>query len=223
MSSRAEIFTLQARPAETPDALGWTVFSVVERAAALLLLCALAPALFLIGLILAALSRRSPLIAHLRVGWKGEPLWVLKFRTMWEHQTPGARWTTLEYIEDESGPGRKAAEDVRVRGAFARALRRFSLDELPQLLHVLSGRMSLVGPRPLTRTELDLHYSPGATEVLSVRPGLTGLWQVLGRNRLTYRQRRRLDLFFVRRRSLAFYLLILARTVPQVLRARDAC
>jgi exopolysaccharide production protein ExoY len=223
MSTRAEIFTILARPAETPDAIRGAVFSGLERACALVLLGALAPVLLLIGLILTALSRRSPLIAHLRVGRNGEPLWVLKFRTMWEGVVPAGRWALLEYIEDEDGPGRKAAEDVRVRSAFARALRRLSLDELPQLLHVLSGRMALVGPRPLTRTELDIHYGSRASEVLRVKPGLTGLWQVMGRNRLTYSQRRRLDLFYVRRRSPRLYLMILARTVPQVLRARDAC
>jgi exopolysaccharide production protein ExoY len=223
MSSRAELFTVPAPPVETAEATARLVFRCFERVSALLILVVCAPALLLIGLLLAALSRRSPLIAHLRVGRHGEPLWVLKFRTMWDDAPPAGRWSALEYIQDEDGPGRKGVEDARVRSVFARALRRFSLDEFPQLLHVLSGRMALVGPRPLTRTELDLHYGSRAPEVLRVRPGLTGLWQVMGRNRLTYPQRRRLDLFYVRRRSVGLCLMILARTVPQVLRARDAC
>jgi exopolysaccharide production protein ExoY len=223
MSSRAELFIVPSRPVETTDAIARFVFCCIERVCALLILFACAPALLLIALALAALSRRSPLIAHLRVGRDGEPLWVLKFRTMWEGEPPAGRWAMLEYIQDEDGPGRKSSGDARVRSVFARALRRFSLDELPQLLHVLSGRMALVGPRPLTQTELDLHYGSRASEVLRVRPGLTGLWQVMGRNRLTYPQRRRLDLFYVRRRTVGLCLMILARTVPQVLRARDAC
>ena len=82
----------------------------------------------------------------------------------------------------------------------------------PQLLHVVSGKMRLVGPRPLTQCELDLYYGDAAWEVLGARPGITGLWQVMGRNHLTYPQRRRLDLFFVRRMSLRLYWRVLLRT-----------
>ena len=100
--------------------------------------------------------------------------------------------------------------------------RRFSLDELPQLIHVLSGRMRLVGPRPITHEEWNEHYGPLAVEVLSVSPGMTGLWQVVGRNRLTYGQRRRLDLFYARHRGPQLDLLLLLRTPARVLSGRDA-
>lgn len=82
--------------------------------------------------------------------------------------------------------------------------------------------MSLVGPRPLTRSELRSYYGPNANELLEVKPGITGLWQVMGRNRLTYSQRRRLDLFYVRKRSVGLYLAILARTIPRVLTGKDS-
>jgi lipopolysaccharide/colanic/teichoic acid biosynthesis glycosyltransferase len=117
---------------------------------------------------------------------------------------------------------RKPADDPRVTSRFARICRRFSIDELPQLMHVVSGTMALVGPRPLTREELDRHYGTDAPEVLSVRPGLTGLWQVLGRSRLTYPQRRRLDLFLVRHDSVALRISILVRTAVQVPAGKDA-
>ena len=97
-----------------------------------------------------------------------------------------------------------------------------SLDEMPQLVHVIRGEMSLVGPRPITRAELDAYYGNAAAEVLSLRPGITGLWQVMGRNRLTYAQRRRLDLWLVRRASPRLFFAILARTVPRVLSGRGA-
>jgi lipopolysaccharide/colanic/teichoic acid biosynthesis glycosyltransferase len=94
---------------------------------------------------------------------------------------------------------------------------------LPQLYHVVRGEMSLVGPRPVTLVELERHYSECMDEVLSIRPGMTGLWQVKGRNQLTYARRRRLDLIYVRRRSAGLYLRILLRSIPRVLSGRGAC
>ncbi len=122
------------------------------------------------------------------------------------------------------GPESKGFGDPRVTSRFARFCRRFSIDELPQLINVLRGEMSLVAPRPLTRTELIQHYGFDAAEVLRVKPGITGLWQVAGRNRLTYAERRELDLFLVRNNgSLKLYFTILLRTIPAVLKGQDGC
>jgi len=99
---------------------------------------------------------------------------------------------------------------------FARFCRRHSIDELPQLWHVIRGEMSLVGPRPVTDTEMRRYYDSDAMEVLQVKPGIAGLWQTSGRNRLTYAERRALDLEFVRHRSPRMYLRILLRTLPEV-------
>ncbi len=119
-------------------------------------------------------------------------------------------------------PGSKASRDARVNSRFAAFCRRYSLDELPQLYHVARGEMSLVGPRPITLVELEDHYGACAEEVLSLRPGLTGLWQVMGRSRLTYARRKRLDLLLVRRASASLYFRILLRSIPCVLSGRDA-
>ena len=89
-------------------------------------------------------------------------------------------------------------------------------------MHVVTGRMSFVGPRPLTRTELSVHYGRSARKILSAKPGLTGLWQVMGRSRLSYRQRARLDAFYVEKQSVPLYFGILARTIPQVLAGKDS-
>ncbi len=114
-------------------------------------------------------------------------------------------------------PAEKTVGDPRVTSRFAAWCRRHSLDELPQLFNVARGEMSFVGPRPITRAELERYYGKSAEEVLSLRPGLVGLWQVMGRNRLSYRQRRRLDVFLVRRISVRLYARILLRTVPLIL------
>jgi exopolysaccharide production protein ExoY len=195
----------------------------VERCASIVSLIVLAPALACVLFIVRVLSGRSPLVAHRRAGLNGKLFWVLKIRTMWNRrQSRGAsssRW--IEYLENAELPVVKNGRDPRVTSSFAAFCRRFSIDEIPQLIHVASGKMRLIGPRPLTRIELETYYGDAAREVLSVPPGITGLWQVMGRNRLTYAQRRRLDMFYVQRFSLKLYWFVLGRTPWCVLRGRD--
>jgi exopolysaccharide production protein ExoY len=193
-----------------------------ERLGAALALLVLSPLVAALAIAIIALSRRSPLVRHTRVGWRGAPLRMLKFRTMWGEGNPVAPMCA---IEDVFGavPGSKSAGDARVTSSFASFCRRHSLDELPQLYHVVRGEMSLVGPRPITSAELRDHYGECAGEVLSVRPGLTGLWQIKGRSQLSYARRKRLDLIFVRRLSARLYFGILLRSVPKVLSGDDAC
>jgi len=196
--------------------LNWQALGVCERLAALGLLVLMLPVMLVASVTLWILSGRTPLIAHRRVGWQGSTLWMLKLRTMWRAGTPAsADW--IERIDDEQGPALKRVRDPRVSSRFARFCRRHSIDELPQLWHVVTGEMSLVGPRPMTALELQRHYGADAEEILRVKPGLAGLWQVSGRNRLTYAERRRLDLRLVRERNLSMYFGILLRTVPEVL------
>jgi lipopolysaccharide/colanic/teichoic acid biosynthesis glycosyltransferase len=150
---------------------------------------------------------------------------MLKLRTMWDRQPyrrDDRRSGWVEHIADDGGPERKLENDPRVPGSFPQFLRRHSIDELPQLWHVIAGEMSLVGPRPVTERELRKYYGVYADEVLRLKPGLAGLWQISGRNRLTYAERRHLDLEFVRHRSLGMYLDILLRTVPEVLRGQNS-
>lgn len=200
--------------------------SVCERLAALVALVLTLPVTLTSALLIWVLSGRTPLIAHRRIGRDGATLWMLKLRTMWERgaRANGARaenrW--IERIADDLGPECKLENDPRVPGKFPQFLRRHSIDELPQLWHVISGEMALVGPRPVTERELRQYYGAHADEVLSLRPGLAGLWQISGRNRLTYHERCRLDLELVRNRSLAMYVAILLRTVPEVLRGQNS-
>jgi exopolysaccharide production protein ExoY len=202
--------------------LAWRALEFSERAAALLLLVALAPLLAAIAVAVALLSGQSPLVAHRRCGRYGNALRMLKFRTMWTGATVGSRHSLVELLGDNPVPERKAVPDPRVTSRFARFCRKYSLDELPQLWHICRGEMSFVGPRPVTRAELSKHYGDASAEVLDLKPGLTGLWQVLGRSRLTYPQRRRLDLFLARKFSASFYFAILLWTPARVLSGRDS-
>jgi lipopolysaccharide/colanic/teichoic acid biosynthesis glycosyltransferase len=210
--------------ASTPT-LVWRTVEAAERVCAAVLLILFLPALALLAGLIYALSRRPPLVAHQRVGQSGKPIWVLKLRTMWESGACGPCTSGLvEQLRPESAcpPGPKEQLDPRVTSRVAAFCRKFSIDELPQLWHVACGDMALMGPRPLTSMELQLHYGASAVELLAVKPGLTGLWQTTGRSRLSYPQRRRLDLFLVRNWSASLYLRILFRTIPAVLTGRDA-
>lgn len=198
----------------------WQIPRWGEQIAGVLLLLVLSPVLIATAIVIILLSRQSPLVAHRRLGQGGRPFWVLKFRTMW----PAAKHWRVRLWEPVRGhPSElKVAADPRITSAFARFCRRFSIDELPQLINVARGEMGFVGPRPLTREELCRHYGADAAGVLSVRPGITGLWQINGRSRLSYADRRKLDLILVRKASPRLYVEILLRTMPAVLSGRDA-
>lgn len=158
-----------------------------------------------------------------RLGRDGREFSVLKFRTM----TQGAE-ANLQAIlaasaeqDDEFSQYQKMQRDPRVT-RFGGKLRRLSLDELPQLWNVLRGQMSLVGPRPVTKSEWLDNYGDAAPQVFSVRPGMTGLWQVSGRSLLSYPERVALDLQYVDRCGLRTDLKILFRSISAVARGRGA-
>src|SRR5581483_4383380 len=154
----SSLFEIEVRPAPARQRI-WSVVEVGERITAAFLVALVSPILCVIWVTTLALSGRSPLIAHRRVGQGGSELWVFKFRTMWERPRKFAlRPFWLERIDDEYGPDLKGPDDARVRSRFAQFCRRHSLDELPQLAQVVLGQMSLVGPRPVTASELDRIY-----------------------------------------------------------------
>ena len=194
----------------------------VEQILAAIAIVVWLPLAAVIAIVVFIQSRQGPLVRHSRVGYRGSPLGVLKFRTMWDGTESPSNFFSIEDIKSAPVPLVKAGIDSRDNSRFAAFCRRHSLDEIPQLYHVARGEMSLVGPRPLTAAELKKWYGASADTVLALRPGLTGLWQVKGRNRLTYPQRRRLDMFLARRASAGLYFLILILTVPRVLFGADA-
>jgi len=167
-----------------------------------------------IGLAVKLGSKGPVLFRQTRVGRRGRPFTLLKFRTMIE----GA--AAIDVPNDSEGPLFKSKSDPRITTA-GRFLRRWSLDELPQLLNVLRGRMSLVGPRPPLPEEVEL-YEDWQRDRLEVRPGMTGLWQVRGRSDLSFDDYVRLDLFYIENWSLAYDFYLLAKTIPAVLSGRGA-
>ena len=177
-----------------------------------------APLIALAAIAIKADSRGPVFHRAVRVGRDGRKFTFLKLRSM----QVGAEELRglLLHLNQAEGPAFKLHNDPRVT-RVGRWLRKLSLDELPQLLHVLEGHMSLVGPRPPFPEEVE-RYEPWMLRRLSVRPGLTCLWQVRGRSDLGFVEWMRLDLEYVDRLSLALDLEILARTIPAVLSARGA-
>lgn len=154
---------------------------------------------------------------QLRVGRGGKLFWCLKFRSM--TTDAASRLETLLKTDVEArlewAEHQKLRNDPRIT-PLGRFLRISSLDELPQLFNVLTGDMSLVGPRPIVPDEV-LRYGRFAGVYSSLRPGLTGLWQVSGRNNVSYRRRVAMDRLFAKRRSVRLYLIILLKTIPAIL------
>ena len=186
-------------------------FDVVVASALLLIL---SPVLLACALAIRLTSRGPVLFRQARVGRDGAVFHIHKFRSMVTDAE--ARLAALRDQSDTDGPIFKLHRDPRVT-RVGRVLRAFSLDELPQLLDVLRGDMSLVGPRPLPTYEVDLS-DPWARNRLRVRPGVTGLWQVSGRHLLPFDDLVRYDLFYVENWSLAMDLFVLLRTIPAVFR-----
>lgn len=183
-----------------------------------LILCA--PVMLVIFLGLSVMGK--PIFTQQRVGRGGKPFACYKFRTM----VVGAEQVLADYLrtnqsaKEEWARTFKLTHDPRIT-PVGRFLRKSSLDELPQIFNVLRGDMSLVGPRPIVPAEVP-RYRSKIRDYHRMRPGLTGLWQVSGRNLVSYRRRVALDSVYARKRSLGMDILILARTVGVVFLGKGA-
>jgi lipopolysaccharide/colanic/teichoic acid biosynthesis glycosyltransferase len=176
------------------------------------------PSIVAIAVAIKLTSPGPVFIRQERLGKDAKPFGMLKFRSMYVND--GNLPDDLKGANESTGPLFKLRNDPRVT-RVGYYLRRASLDELPQLINVLRGEMSLVGPRPPLAREL-AGYEAVQRERLRVLPGLTGLWQVSGRSNLPFEDMVRLDLEYIERRSFGLDLWILARTVPCVLRGEGA-
>jgi exopolysaccharide production protein ExoY len=175
---------------------------------------------------LAALVKLSDggrvLFGHRRVGRNGEDFLCLKFRTMAENgeEVLAAHFARNPHCREEWLATRKLQDDPRITPVGS-VLRKLSLDELPQLINILRGEMSFVGPRPVVEDELEL-YGPAVECYLKSRPGLTGLWQISGRNDVSYSARVAFDQHYVENWSFVFDLVIIVKTFPAVLSSRGS-
>lgn len=190
----------------------------IDRGLALCALAALSPVLLLIGLLVRVTSHGPALFRQTRVGRDGQTFSLYKFRSM----CSDAESRLAGLMERNEGDGLlfKLRDDPRVT-PVGRLLRRFSIDELPQLLNVVRGDMALVGPRPPLPDEVARYEAPVHRRLL-VKPGITGLWQVSGRSQLAWDDYVRLDLQYVENWSITLDLLIMMKTVVAVLRRSGA-
>ncbi|MPZ64359.1 MAG: exopolysaccharide biosynthesis polyprenyl glycosylphosphotransferase [Pseudonocardiaceae bacterium] len=196
----------------------WILKSVVDRAAALLGLLVIAPVLFAVAVAIKLNDGGPVLFRQQRIGKGGRAFPMLKFRSMVVDAE--RRRVELDHVNEGAGLLFKVRTDPRVT-RIGSVLRRYSLDELPQLVNVLTGDMSMVGPRPPLPSEAE-RYGYDARRRLLVKPGLTGLWQVSGRSDLSWEETVSLDLRYVENWSFAMDAVILWKTLGAVLRGRGA-
>ncbi len=214
---------LERRPSSWSGSI---VGGAAKRASDIILaavaLLALLPLMLGIALLVRATSRGPVFFGHERVGYGGRRFHCYKFRTM---VTDGDR-VLEDYLSQFPAERqvwlaeRKLHNDPRVTPLGA-VLRKLSIDELPQLYNIIAGHMSVVGPRPVVADELQ-NYGRSAVHYLRTRPGLTGLWQISGRNDTSYRKRVMLDRLYVQRWSILLDMRIVALTIPAVLTSRGA-
>lgn len=180
------------------------------------------PLMTLVALLISVQDGGRPIFVHRRIGQDGEKFPCLKFRSMvtdaqarLERVLAADPQARLEWEQSH-----KLRHDPRIT-PFGHFLRKSSIDELPQLINVLRGEMSIVGPRPIVDDEV-AHYGRRFASYCAVKPGITGLWQVSGRSDTTYRRRVAIDHVFARRAGLGLYVWILIGTAPAVLLRRGS-
>ncbi|WP_246586830.1 sugar transferase [Stakelama flava] len=209
----------QRRPGMKFDDAAMRVIDVLVSVIAIIFF---APLMVIIALLVFAADPGPVLFAHKRIGRGGREFPCLKFRSM--AVDADERLRELLRIDatarEEWARDHKLRNDPRITG-IGGFLRKSSLDELPQLFNVLRGDMSLVGPRPIVHAEAE-RYGRYLIDYCAVRPGITGLWQVSGRNDVTYRRRVAMDVTYSRKRSTKMNLRILAITVPSVVLAKGS-
>lgn len=190
----------------------------IDLAIAGVSLVVLAPVMGIVAVLIKAESRGPVIFRHVRIGKRAQPFTLMKFRSMWadaESMKAG-----LGHLNEAEGPLFKIRHDPRVT-RVGRVIRKLSIDELPQLLNVIRGDMSLVGPRPPLPAEVS-QYEPWQRKRFEVLPGITGLAQISGRSDLSFAETLRLDFYYIENWSPLTDIKIIMKTIPKVLLARGA-
>ena len=208
-----------AKALTSPEEVALRALDIVTASAALIFFL---PLMLIIAALIFLQDGEAPLFSQLRIGRDGRRFPCLKFRSM----VVDADRRLPEILARNESARAEWAHDHKIRNdprvtRLGSLLRKSSLDELPQLINVLRGEMSMVGPRPIVDAETS-RYGRRFRSYCSVPPGITGLWQVSGRNNTSYRRRVALDHLFARRRSVGIYLRILVMTAPAVLARRGS-
>ena len=179
------------------------------------------PILIVVSILIKLEDNGNVLYKHQRVGKDGKPLYMYKFRSMKKLDKPLEEILTPEQLYQYRTEF-KIDNDPRIT-KIGNVIRKTSIDELPQLFNILLGDMSLVGPRPITKEEVEL-YGKDKSLLLSVKPGLTGYWQAYGRNNVTYEsgERQKMELYYCNNQSLVFDVKILFKTVVSVIKKDGA-
>jgi exopolysaccharide biosynthesis polyprenyl glycosylphosphotransferase len=210
------VMTIQSGPADSWQLIMKRVIDILGSAA---LLLALAPLFAVVAWFIRKDSPGPVFFTQERIGFNKRPFRLIKFRTMMDgadHQQ-----AELEHLNEAAGPVFKIKSDPRVT-RVGKFLRRFSIDELPQLVNVLKGDMSLVGPRPLPVRDFDRFNTQWHKRRLSVKPGMTCLWQVNGRSNVTFDHWVQMDLEYIDNWSLGLDMKILLKTIPAIMRGSGA-
>lgn len=209
-------WTWQLAPGGNRSAAFVAVKRLVDVIGAATLIVLLSPIMLATWIILMVTTKGHPIFAQERIGFLGRPFRMYKFRTMELNATAKQQFVQ----NDKDGPIFKSFRDPRIT-RVGRVLRSFSIDETPQLLNVLLGQMSLVGPRPALTNEVR-QYEPWQRQRLAVKPGLTCLWQVSGRSEIGFEQWMRMDVWYLENQSLWTDLKLIALTPYSVLSRRGA-
>lgn len=182
-------------------------------------LIALAPVFLIIGIAIKIDSKGPAFFVHKRIGKNGKIINIYKFRTMYEGSENMITKFSKEQLE-EYNKNYKLKEDPRVT-KIGKFLRKTSLDELPQILNILKGELSIVGPRPVVSNELE-KYGKDKDKFLSIKPGLTGYWQVNGRSLTSYEDRMKMELYYVENRGAWLDIKIFFKTIISVIKKEGA-
>ncbi len=182
-----------------------------------------APLFFFIALLLLIPTRGKVLYSHERIGKNGKPFRCFKFRTMREDADSGLQEILKQdtALREEWETKRKLIRDPRVT-RLGHFLRRTCLDEIPQFWNVLKGDLSVVGPRPVTREEITTYFGDKAQKILSVKPGITGLWQIARDPNMSYKDRVSLEEYYVKKASFLLDLKLIFLTLPCIIRTNGA-
>lgn len=182
-------------------------------------LIVLLPVFLVISIIIKIDSKGPAFFTHKRIGKNGEQIGIYKFRTMHENAEDMIKNFSKEQMK-EYKENYKLREDPRIT-KVGKILRRTSLDELPQILNILKGELSIIGPRPVVVSELE-KYGPNKEKFLSVKPGLTGYWQANGRSTTTYEERMDMELYYIDNRSLWLDIKLFFKTIISVVKKEGA-